>query len=214
MSQICCEIEATVAISALSLEFPGRDYASRSDKARESSTFVRSPCNVPMAQICVSFAHMATADGSLYDDDFYAWTQEQAELLRHLPSVSNRLDIELIAEEIEDLGKSELHTVQSLCEHIIEHFLKLEFSGLEDPIGHWQDEIVEWRVQIEKKMTRSISAKIDLPQRYRYAMRLLRGFERDVPGFMARVPAECPYSLDQIIGGGEDWFPVPRAPAA
>jgi hypothetical protein len=158
---------------------------------------------------------MSAADGSLYDDDFYAWTQEQAELLRRLPAVSNRLDIELIAEAIEDSGKSELHTVQSLCEHIVEHFLKLEFSGLEEPTEHWRDEIVEWRIQIEKKITRSIAAKIDLPERYRYALRLLRRFERTAPGFMARVPAECPYSLDQIIGvGEEDWFPEPRSPAS
>ena len=157
---------------------------------------------------------MTAADGSRYDDDFYAWTQEQAELLRRLPAVSNRLDGLLIAEEIEDLGKSELDTVQSLCEHIIEHFLKLEFSGLEEPVEHWCDEIVEWRVQIEKKITRSIAAKIDLPERYRFALRLLRRFERTAPGFMARVPVECPYSLDQIIGvGDEDWFPSPRSPA-
>ena len=29
---------------------------------------------------------MTAADGSLYDDDFYAWTQQQAELLRQLPA--------------------------------------------------------------------------------------------------------------------------------
>jgi hypothetical protein len=157
---------------------------------------------------------MAAADGSLYDDDFYAWTQEQAELLRRLPAVSNRLDSELVAEEIEDLGKSELHTVQSLCEHIIEHFLKLEFSGLREPADHWRDAIVEWRVQIDKKITRSIAAKIDLPGRYRDALRLLRGFDRTVPGFLARMPAECPYSLDQILGSGdEDWFPSSRPSA-
>jgi hypothetical protein len=157
---------------------------------------------------------MGAADGSRYDDDYHAWTQEQAELLRRLPAVSNRLDSLLIAEEIEDFGKSDLHTVQSLCEHIIEHFLKLEFSGLEEPVEHWRDEIVEWRIHIEKKITRSIAAKIGLPERYSYALRLLRRFERTAPGFMARVPAECPYSLDQIIGAGdEDWFPAPRSPA-
>ena len=150
-------------------------------------------------------------DHALYDDDFYAWTQEQAELLRRGPAAANRLDFDLIAEELEDLGKSELHTVQSLCEHIIEHFLKLEFSGLQEPADHWRDEIVEWRVQIDKKITRSIAAKIDLPARYRYALRLLRRFDRTVPGFMARLPAECPYSLDQILGSGEEeWFPTSR----
>ena len=152
-------------------------------------------------------------DRALYDDDFYAWTQEQAELLRQGSAASNRLDFDLIAEEIEDLGKSELHTVQSLCEDIIEHFLKLEFSGLQETADHWRDEIVERRVQIEKKITRSMAAKIDLPARYRYALRLLRRFDRTVPGFIARVPAECPYSLDQILGTGEeDWFPEPRLP--
>ena len=157
---------------------------------------------------------MAAADGSLYDDDFYAWTQEQAELLRRLPAVSNRLDSLLIAEEIEDLGKSELHTVQSLCEHIIEHLLKLEYSGLEEPAAHWRREVMEWRLQLEKRLTRSIVAKLDLPKRYRSALRLLRYLENDGPGLIALVPSECPYSLDQIIGiGDDDWFPAPRAAA-
>jgi hypothetical protein len=152
---------------------------------------------------------MAPADGSLYDEDFYAWTQEQAELLRRGGAGANRLDVELIAEEIEDLGKSELHTCQSLCEHIIEYLLKLEFSGLDEPSRHWRQEIVEWRLQLGRKLTRSITAKLDLDERYRYALRLLRYFKADAPGLMSRVPAECPYALDQIVGsGGEDWFPA------
>ena len=146
---------------------------------------------------------------SLYDEDFYAWTQEQAELLRRGGAGANGLDIELIAEEIEDLGKSELHACQSLCEHIIEHLLKLEYSGLDEPARHWRREIVEWRLQLQRKMTRSILVKMDVKERYRYALRLLRRLERDAPGLMARVPAECPYSLDQILSGGdEDWFPA------
>jgi hypothetical protein len=154
---------------------------------------------------------MSAADGSRYDEDFYAWTQEQAELLRRTRSGDNRLDTKLIAEEIEDLGKSELHACQSLCEHIIEHLLKLEYSGVDEPADHWRDEIVEWRVQLERKLTRSIVAKLELPELYRTALRLLRRSERDLPGLMSRVPAECPYSLDQILSGGdEDWFPPAR----
>jgi len=157
---------------------------------------------------------MTAADGSHYDDDFYAWTQEQAELLRRGVAAANSLDFELIAEEIEDLGKSELRSVQSLCEHIIEHLLKLEYSGLDEPAHHWRQEITEWRLQIEKTQTRTIIAKLDLERRYRSALRLLRYFEREAPGFMSRVPATCPYTLDQIIGAGdEDWFPPPHSPA-
>ena len=106
-----------------------------------------------------------TPDGSLYDDDFYAWAQEQAELLRRGPAGANRLDYDLIAEEIEDLGRSELSAAQSLCEHIIEHLLKLEYSGLDDPANHWRREITEWRVQLDKKLTRTIIAKLDLADR-------------------------------------------------
>ncbi|HEY4470391.1 MAG TPA: DUF29 domain-containing protein [Stellaceae bacterium] len=148
---------------------------------------------------------------SLYDEDFYAWTQEQAELLRRGGAGVNGLDVELIAEQIEDLGKSELHACQSLCEHIIEHLLKLEYSGLTEPADHWRDEIVEWRLQLEQKLTPSIVGKLNLKERHRRALRLLRRLERDVPGLMQRVPAECPYSLDQIVGSGEeDWFPPAR----
>ena len=88
---------------------------------------------------------MATIE-SLYEEDFYAWTQQQAALLRRLPRLGNELDLEHIAEEIEDLGRSDLRAARSLCQHIIEHLLKLEYSGLEDPADHWRDEIVEWRV--------------------------------------------------------------------
>ena len=131
---------------------------------------------------------MADANGTLYDEDFYAWTQEQAELLRRGGAGANRLDVELIAEEIEDLGRSELHACQSLCEHIIEHLLKLEYSGLDEPLGHWRQEIVEWRLQLERKLTRSIAAKMNLEERYHHALRLLRRVEREAPGGQAGQP--------------------------
>jgi hypothetical protein len=145
-----------------------------------------------------------TAD-LMYEEDFYAWTKQQAELLRRLPAISNELDIEHIAEEIEDLGRSDLRAAQPFCQHIIAHLLKLEYSGLTEPADHWRDEIVEWRLQLEQILTRSILAKLDLPARYRMALQLVRRLERDVPGFLSRLPAECPYALEQIISsGGED----------
>jgi hypothetical protein len=146
-----------------------------------------------------------------YEDDFYAWTEEQAALLRRLPAGTNRLDVERIAEEIEDLGRSDLRAAQLLCEHIIEHLLKLEYSGLQEPAEHWRDEIVEWRLQLDKILTRSITAKLDLSGRYRAALRLARRFERHAPGFGGRLPTACPYTLEQIVGNGDsDWFPAPR----
>src|SRR6266478_6712936 len=102
---------------------------------------------------------------SLYEEDFYAWTQQQAEALRRLPTLGNEIDLEHIAEEIEDLGRSDLRAARSLCQHIIEHLLKLEYSGLDEPADHWRDEIVEWRIQLGRKLTRSIIAKLSLAER-------------------------------------------------
>jgi hypothetical protein len=130
---------------------------------------------------------MDQAVTSLYDDDFYAWTQEQAALLRQLPTVSNRLDAQTIAEEIEDLGRSEVRSAQSRCEHIMEHLLKLEYSGLSVPSRHWQREVVEWRLQPEKVLTRGIVATLDLPDRYRAALRLVRR-DDEMAEFIDRVP--------------------------
>jgi hypothetical protein len=104
---------------------------------------------------------MTVTTDSLYEEDFYAWTQEQAKLLRRLPAIGNEFDPERIAEEIEDLGRSELHAARSLCEHLIEHFLKPKIPKLNEPNDHWRDEIVEWRLQLEKILTRSIEAKLD-----------------------------------------------------
>jgi Domain of unknown function DUF29 len=154
---------------------------------------------------------MTDPGASLYDDDFYAWTQQQAALLRRLSMVGNELDPEHIAEEIEDLGHSDLRAARSLCQHIIEHFLKLAYSGLDEPADHWRDEIVEWRLQLEQILTRSIEAKLNMASLYRAALRLVRRLERDVPGLTSRLPQACPYALAQIVSGEEeDWFPPRR----
>ncbi|HEY1261848.1 MAG TPA: DUF29 family protein [Stellaceae bacterium] len=54
-------------------------------------------------------------DGPRYDDDFYAWTRYQAEVLRTLRTRDNRFDREHLAEEIEDLGKSEVTPCARRC---------------------------------------------------------------------------------------------------
>ena len=68
---------------------------------------------------------MTMPDGPRYEDDFYARTQHQAEVLRSMPAPDNRFDREHVAEEIEDLGKSERDAVRSRIRRIIGHFLNV-----------------------------------------------------------------------------------------
>ena len=64
-------------------------------------------------------------DGPRYADDFYAWTQHQAMVLRTMAVADNRFDRDNLAEEIEALGRSERDAVRSQIRRIIGHLLKL-----------------------------------------------------------------------------------------
>src|SRR5258708_34185676 len=78
------------------------------------------------------------SNGPDYDDDFYAWPQSQAEVLRTMPAPDNRFDREHVAEEIEDLGKSERNAMRSEVRRILEHFLKLAHSPATEPRSEWR----------------------------------------------------------------------------
>src|SRR5262249_9382148 len=64
---------------------------------------------------------------TLYEQDFYAWTQEQATLLR-LRAVQD-LDLTNLAEEIESLGKSEQRELYNRLRRLLRHLLKLHVAA-------------------------------------------------------------------------------------
>jgi hypothetical protein len=152
-----------------------------------------------------------TPKGPDYDDDFYAWTQHQAAVLREMPVTDNRFDREHVAEEIEDLGKSERDVVRSQMRRIIEHFLKLQYSPAQEPRYGWMGSIVDARIEIGDKITRTIRHEVEaeLARLYRQAKKQaelgLRQYgEQSV---IDRLPTDCPYTFDQLLE--EDWYPAP-----
>jgi hypothetical protein len=60
-----------------------------------------------------------------YDTDFYAWTQAQATALR--AGAWDDVDRAHLAEEIEDVGKSERRALAGHLRVLLTHFLKWEF---------------------------------------------------------------------------------------
>jgi hypothetical protein len=139
---------------------------------------------------------MATRAAELYDEDFYAWTQQQAEALRTHFRGDNRLDVEHLAEEIEDLGKSDLHAVESFVENVIEHLLKLDYSGWVEARSHWRAEIDAFRASIERKITPRIRQQVEaeLEALYERARRgAARSLHQREPDFVRRPPKRCPY---------------------
>ena len=99
-----------------------------------------------------------------YDEDFFLWTQVQAEALRSaLRDGSNAaLDWENIAEEIESLGKSDRRRCESLVGMILLHLLKYQYWPSEEPLRHWREEVRNFRRQLAKVMRDSPSLKARL----------------------------------------------------
>jgi Domain of unknown function DUF29 len=152
--------------------------------------------------------HEAQAD--LYDRDFYAWTQRQAKALRRWAASRPNLDLDLahIAEEIADLGKEQRSALRSWAVRIIEHLLLMEHSPATEPRRHWTREIINFRGEIESRLTRTLRADLtrQLPALYERARRqLLTELDRFGEGDVARrLPDRCPYTLAQVLG---DWWP-------
>ena len=148
-------------------------------------------------------------DGPRYDDDFFAWTQHQAAVLRAMPVTDNRFDREHVAEEIEDLGKGERDAVRSQIRRILEHLLKLAYSPAEPPRFDWIDTVVDARQTLADKISPTLRRDADqvldrlyADGRKRAADSLRRYGE---PAAADALPQACTYSLDDICR--EDWYP-------
>jgi hypothetical protein len=144
---------------------------------------------------------MATKPTELYDEDFYAWTQAQAEALRTHFRGDNRIDVEHLAEEVEDLGSSELQAVESFVEQIIGHLLKLDYSAQDAPRPHWRAEVLNFRRSVARKISPTIRQKVErqLDELYERGRQIAAiGALPHEPDLARRLPKACPYDWDAV----------------
>lgn len=156
----------------------------------------------------------------LYDEDFLAWSKQQAEALRAAARTGSNqlLDWQNLAEEIESLGVSQKTALRSQMRRIVRHLLKLEFSPAATPRRGWFELVNDARSEIEDLLETSPSLRGDLRaavnlvlrQGSKLAISDLEGYgEIDAP-IAARIRSTS-YSEDQIVG---DWFPPVSAEPA
>src|SRR6185437_6347611 len=100
----------------------------------------------------------------LYDRDALAWSEHQAALLRRVARGErvNEVDWDHVIEEIEDVGLSELHAVESYLELILVHLLKVQAWPEGDAVDHWRAEIVAFQGNAERRFAPSMARRIDL----------------------------------------------------
>src|SRR5260221_1128845 len=141
-------------------------------------------------------------NGPRYDDDFFAWTQYQAEVLRSVRTRDNRFDREQVAEEIEDLGKNERDTMESQIRRVMEHFLKLAYSPADPPRYGWMGSISDARRILRKRITPTLRrhAEQKFAELYEDAREAAELALRDHGEHeaAAALPLASPYKLEQV----------------
>jgi hypothetical protein len=94
----------------------------------------------------------------LVDEDFYAWSREQAGRLRDGRFAD--LDLERLIEEVDDLGGALKRSVRGRIRTVIEHLLKLEHAPAQHPRGGWYGTIIRQRSDLVDELTPSMRREI------------------------------------------------------
>ncbi|HDC4526682.1 TPA: DUF29 domain-containing protein [Enterobacter cloacae] len=135
--------------------------------------------------------------GTLYDNDFYGWTQEQADLLRsgHL----SELDTQNLLEEIEAMGRSERRELESRLQVLLMHLLKWQFQA--DHQGRsWKLTIEEQRRKASRVLSENPSLKSRLSEMLAAAYGdAVIGAERETNIRRSVFPAMCPWTFEQVM---------------
>ena len=140
--------------------------------------------------------------GTSYEKDVVAWANEQAALLR--AGKFSALDIEHIAEEIEDVGKSEQRELASRMAVLLAHLLKWQWQP-ERRGASWQTTLRIQRTAITRRLDKTPSLRPMLGDsdwisdmwgdaRQQAAAEMQIG--------VALLPETCPWSMKQALDDG------------
>ncbi len=138
-----------------------------------------------------------------YSKDVVAWSREQAALLRAGDFAA--LDLEHIAEEIEDVGKSEQRELGNRMALLLAHLLKWRFQP-ERRGSSWERTIKEQRraIAAHLKETPSLRSSLTNPN-------WVEGVWADAvtkavaETGLAEFPEDCPWSIAQALAA--DFYP-------
>jgi hypothetical protein len=142
----------------------------------------------------------------LYEADFYAWTQEQARLLRERRW--NDLDLENLVDEVESVGGSEKREIRNRLAVLLGHLLKWKYQPGHRATG-WTGTIFEQRHQIDDILRTSPSLRnffVKQVAKQYLSGRLLASKETGIA--YGLFPDECPFTPEQVLD--LEFFPEDR----
>jgi Domain of unknown function DUF29 len=137
------------------------------------------------------------ANSKLYDRDFYAWSREQAALLRSGQFAA--ADFANIAEEIESMGRSEKRELVSRLVVLLLHLAKWRFQP-ELRGRSWRLSVEGQRLDIAELLAGNPSLRPMLPDVITQAWRrAVIEAQRETGLDAAAFPDECPWTAEQAL---------------
>lgn len=136
-----------------------------------------------------------------YDADILVRSEQQAALLRHR-AASERvneadLDWSNIAEEVESVGREQLHAVEALLLQALIQMLKAEAWPLSRDAPTWRSAAISFRAQATNRYAPPMRPRINLARIFRQACRAMPD---TIDGQPPRPVAEnCPVTLDELL---------------
>ena len=139
-----------------------------------------------------------------YDQDVLEWAVEQARLLR--AGRFDQLDIDRIADEIEDVGKSEKRELASRLAVLLAHLLKRQHRPARRGAS-WERTMREQRKQVLRKLkeTPSLGPLLSDPDWVEGAWGDAVTLAVSETGLDA-FPEACPWPLADVLADG--WLPA------
>jgi Domain of unknown function DUF29 len=141
--------------------------------------------------------------------DFSLWAKQTAQLLRERKF--NEIDLDTLAQEVEDLGKSERRSIGSYLTVLLTHLIKWQYQPAGrhytpdgEPKGSWAGSITYSRIELLKLLQENPSLQnypaLVLSQSYADAVKVVIK-ETGLKEF----PNQCPFSIEQLLD--ENWWP-------
>ena len=137
----------------------------------------------------------------LYERDILAWSQKQADLLRRLADgerVNALLDWPNLIDEVETVGRSELHACESLLEQALLHRLKAAMWPDHVAARHWRQEAQAILHSARRRFAPSMRQLLDVSNIYARSVPRAASLAYEL-GVARSVPEHCPFGLDEFL---------------
>lgn len=143
---------------------------------------------------------------SLYEKDFYAWTEEQVRLIKD--KNLEKLDLVHLQEELQLMGASEKRELENRLEILLMHLLKWKYQPTYINKKSWERTIKEQRKKLARhfKDNPSLTNPDTLKERFvaAYETAILRAANETGLDDNA-FPPESEWTIEEVLS--DDYFP-------